>query len=200
MHLLKKILLGFAGVIGSQAAKSQQLDLQSYAKEQKNLQRTGMYVLAGWAGANIISGVYFSQKTDGSAKYFHRMNAYWNIVNGGLAAVALWHLSKKDEGETFADVYKRQQSLEKVFLLNAGLDVAYIAAGAYLNEKGNSNPAKRNQWKGFGNSVALQGGFLLVFDGVMYTLMHNKGKKLEKVLEKVQLSSNGQNVSLLVDL
>ena len=200
MSLFKKVLLGFAGLIGTQAAKTQQLNLQEYSKEQTGLQRNGMYILAGWAGANIISGAYLTGKTSGTAQSFHLMNVYWNIVNGVLAGSALLRLSKKMEDESFAAVYKKQQSLEKIFLLNTGLDVAYVAGGIYLNEKSKTSTTKSAQLKGYGNSVVLQGGFLLLFDGIMYGLLHSKGKKLEKVLEKVQVSSSGTGLSVVVKM
>lgn len=200
MNVFTKIISGFAGLLASHIGSSQSIDLQSYSNESTKLQRKAMYTLAGWAGANIITGTYLTSHASGSAAYFHRMNAYWNIVNGTLATVALVRLHKKKPDQSFADLYKQQQNMERIFLLNAGLDVAYVAAGIYLNEKSKNDKANTNKWKGFGNSVVLQGGFLLVFDGVMYTLMHSKGKRLERVLEKIQLSSNGSGISLLVNL
>ena len=52
-----------------------------------------------------------------------------------------------------------------LFWINAALDVVYIAGGAVLRQQGieKNNP----QWIGWGDSIILQGGFLLVFDSVM---------------------------------
>lgn len=201
MSLFQKMLIGLTGLLGTQLAKSQQLDLKTYATEQKKLQQTGMKVLAGWAGANIISGAYFTSHTSGSAQYFHRMNAYWNVVNGALAGFSLWRLSKEHLGDDyFAEIYKKQHTLEKIFMVNAGLDAAYMLGGLYLNKRSKNDGSNSNRSKGYGNSIILQGGFLLLFDGVLYTLMHQKGKKLEKVLDKVQIGSTGSNVSLLIQI
>lgn len=202
MSLFSKIAFGLAGIFGTQAAKSQtELNLETYRQEQTKLQRNGMYVLAGWAGANIISGAYFSGRTEGTTKYFHRMNMYWNAVNGVLAGAALYKLSKsKKHAATFAEVNKQQQSLEKTFLLNAGLDVAYITAGALLVEKSKNNLDKRSQYKGSGNSVMMQGGFLLLFDGIIYGLLHHKGKKLNTILDKVQVAPTTNGVSMTINL
>ncbi len=49
-----------------------------------------------------------------------------------------------------------------VFLINAGLDVLYIAGGAALMGLGKSDFVK-----GSGAGVILQGSFLLLFDGAM---------------------------------
>jgi hypothetical protein len=43
-----------------------------------------------------------------------------------------------------------------VLLLNAGLDVGYLAAGAWL--------VRRTRWRGDGLAVLVQGAFLLVLD------------------------------------
>lgn len=201
MSFLSKLVLGLAGILGSPSAKSQQeINLETYRLEQTKLQRNGMYVLSGWAAANMISGAYFSSRTEGTAKYFHKMNLYWNAVNGILAGAALYKLSHKNKAATFAEVNRQQQSMEKTLLFNVGLDIAYVIAGTLLVEKSRNNVDKRSQYKGFGNSIIIQGGFLLLFDGVLYSLFHHKGKKLDKVLEKVQITPGANGVSMVINL
>ncbi len=46
--------------------------------------------------------------------------------------------------------------LRRVLLVNAGLDVGYLAVGAAL--------VRRARWRGDGWAVLVQGGFLLVLD------------------------------------
>ena len=56
-----------------------------------------------------------------------------------------------------------------------GLDVCYIIAGGLLKnrvEKLSTQDQARNI--GFGNSLMLQGGFLLVFDGVFVLKISSK--------------------------
>lgn len=47
--------------------------------------------------------------------------------------------------------------LRRVLLVNAGLDVGYLAAGGWLMRDG--------RWRGDGAAVLVQGLFLLVLDG-----------------------------------
>jgi len=82
------------------------------------------------------------------------MNAGWNVVNAGLASFAL--LDNKPI---------QPKKLAKIFWINAALDVLYIAGGVALRQQGleKNNP----QWVGWGDSIILQGGFLLTFDSLM---------------------------------
>ena len=127
------------------------------------------------------------------------MNAVWNGVTAGIVAIGL--LSNKKEGSlTLSESLKKQHSTEKLFLLNAGLDVAYIAGGAYLKEKGKTADKNRDRFKGYGNSVMLQGGALLLFDGILYAIHQKHGKRLENFTNKIQLMAGGNQIGLVVHL
>ena len=115
----------------------------------------GMWTLNSWAITNMATGVPLSLTvTDPTEAAFHQMNAGWNIVNLGLASTSLIRKQPADP-----------QKLAKIFWINAGLDVGYVAAGLAMAHKGRetNNP----QLEGWGNSIALQGGFLFGFDAVM---------------------------------
>jgi hypothetical protein len=62
------------------------------------------------------------------------------------------------------------QNLDKILLFNAGLDVGYMATGAWIWERGLRKGSERLE--GYGKSLLVQGGFLLAFDLVLY-LLHN---------------------------
>ena len=91
---------------------------------------------------------------------------------------------------------KGQAATEKTFIFNAGLDIAYLAAGAWLLEKGSSS-SHTDRYKGYGKSVLLQGAALLLFDAVMFTTHHRHGKKIYRALEGLQAGPNslGFNMS-----
>ena len=59
------------------------------------------------------------------------------------------------------------------------------------------NPAKL---KGYGESVMLQGGVLLLFDGIMYAIHNKHGKLLNKMGENIKLSATGHGIGLIVKL
>ena len=60
--------------------------------------------------------------------------------------------------------------------------MAYVVGGAYLRERGNNQPDKADQLRGYGKSVMLQGGFLLAFDLVNYALFKRRGDRQERLL------------------
>lgn len=156
----------------------------------------GMKILGGWALANMAIGSVAYFNSSGKKKYFNQMNVMWNVVNLGLATAGYFG-AKADLNEqlSLARSLKEQQKIEQILLLNAGLDVGYMATGLYLNERGLRKSSDRLQ--GYGQSLILQGAFLLIFDVAMYAIHKNDGKGFDKILEKTSFSFNGKQVGLL---
>jgi hypothetical protein len=151
--------------------------------------------LGAWAGANIIQGSISAGNAEGSDQYFHRMNAYWNTVNLTIAGIGLLTIKKQLAGpHNFERNLKEQQKLEKLLLLNTGLDAAYIMTGMYLKEKGLRQNS--DQSTGFGNSLLLQGSFLLAFDLIQYFQHRRNSKALEQNRAGWELGSTGNGVGL----
>jgi len=64
------------------------------------------------------------------------MNVGWNLVNAGLAVFGLLSAHPGQvAGLSLADSLTAQFNFEKILLLNAGLDVAYIATGSWLRAR-----------------------------------------------------------------
>jgi len=78
----------------------------------------------------------------------------------------------------------------KLYAFNFGLDLAYIAAGFFLREKGvnETNLKSQDQLKGYGSSIILQGGFLLLMDGVMIWVHHKNSVRLNNKLRGLDLA------------
>lgn len=171
----------------------------SIATDRYNQNKTNMTILAAWAGVNIIQGSISATNATESGPYFFRMNAYWNLVNLGIASVGLFQLRKElKRSYTLTQNHLAQQKLEKILLLNSGLDLAYIATGLLLKENGNRLNNLRNT--GFGNSLLLQGAFLLVFDLVQYGNHRRNGKLLEGQLSKLQIQASPNGIGLSLPL
>ena len=90
-----------------------------------------------------------------------------------------------------ADNFSAQQSIEKLYVFNLGLDLVYITGGFYLRERGNSQTkaGSRDQFKGYGTSIAIQGGFLLLMDGVMIMLHHKNTIRLNNKVRQIELNA-----------
>lgn len=149
------------------------LHLQNFQMERKDINETAMLVLGGWAVGNILVGTYGNFKAKGEAKYFHQFNAMWNVVNLGIAAFGYFNAVNSDPSSmTNLEIIKDFNSLQNLLLLNAGLDVAYIATGFYLKER-SKNSSNSERLRGYGNSLLLQGGFLLLFDVSLFFIHQN---------------------------
>ncbi|QNH62027.1 DUF6992 family protein [Hymenobacter sediminicola] len=162
----------------------------TYTARRATLDQRGMLVLGSWAAATIgVSGArYFA--TEGKEKYFHQMNVGWGVVNLALAGTSFLAARRPPTETSRPELVKAQLRTENLYLLNAGLDVAYVATGFYLKEraKSRSSATRHDQLRGYGESLLLQGGFLLAFDGVLYVAHHRHGQHhLYPLLSRLQV-------------
>lgn len=152
--------------------------------------KAGMYSLLGWSLSNIAIGTAGNFSATGKTKYFHQFNAGWNLVNLGLASGGLISLRKKDFSSMGnLALFDEVNKMSKVFLFNAGLDVGYMAFGAYLNERGQARRDER--LVGFGNALLLQGSFLFAFDLLMYKLLNTNSRAMFNSMSALAPSSSG---------
>ena len=79
---------------------------------------------------------------------FGRQTAAWGAVDGAIAYVGARRRTAKGPTDP--------RRLRRVLLVNAGLDVGYLAAGAAL--------VRHGRWRGDGAAVLVQGAFLLLLD------------------------------------
>jgi hypothetical protein len=169
---------------------SQNLTLPNFNQERLDLNRKGLTVLGSWAGANLITNGILLSNSSGSDKYFYQMNVYWNVVNGALAGLGVFG-AKKTQGNLSAfQTLEEQSNTEKTFLVNTGLDVAYVMTGVYLLEKSKNSTDSQDKLKGYGQSVILQGGFLLLFDGIMYGVHRSHLKKGKVTFENLTFTGS----------
>lgn len=165
--------------------------LYQYNKQRLNSTKTAMLVLGGWGIANITAGLIGNSTAGGEAKYFHQMNAVWGVVNLGIATASYLSNSRLDPGKyNWQGSVQEQHKIEKIYLVNGALDLAYIAGGLFLRERGKLKLTGKayDRWKGYGNSFILQGAFLLLYDGVNFTLHHAHGKGLFQRFNELQLT------------
>jgi len=139
---------------------AQELETFDFYKKSNQINTTGMYVLGGWAVANIAGGAVGWSNSTGSTKYFHQMNLFWNTVNLGIAGFALYNNLTDDFSMLSSnEMLLKHRKTENLYLINAGLDVVYIGTGFLLKHLSVSNLNKQDLLKGYGNSIILQGGF-----------------------------------------
>lgn len=193
---MKKFTLFFFLILFYDQVQAQSDALTNYNEQRLQLTRIGMLTLGGWAIGNMgVSGTLMNN-TSGSQYYFHQMNVFWNVVNIGLAGFGDYNAATADPSAfTLPETIQEQHSIEKLLLLNAGLDVAYLAGGFYLLERSRRESAQAERWKGYGQSLLLQGGFLLIFDAVLYTIVQQPSSELFILLSSVQITPGGLGIA-----
>ncbi len=104
-------------------------------------------LLGSWAATSVASGALLATRP--ATRGFGRQCAAWGAVDGAIALAGARR--RRARGPT------EPGRLRRVLLVNAGLDVGYLAAGAWLVRDG--------RWRGDGLAVLVQGAFLLGLDG-----------------------------------
>ena len=171
---MKRFLITSAILFSLVTAVSAQSGYNGFYEKSTSVNKTGMYVLGGWAIANIASGALGWSRTNGSTMRFHQMNLFWNTVNLTIAGVALYnYINTSGSALNPDEVMQQHQKAENLYLINAGLDVLYIGTGFFLKHLSTKKPKKEDLLLGYGNSIILQGAFLLVFDAVMWVIQRN---------------------------
>jgi hypothetical protein len=174
--------------------------LKNFDYQRYRTTTTGMEVLGSWAIANIgVGAVGWADSKGGSNRFFYQMNVLWNAANLG-AAILGYTSAQKDKNKilTQAESLKAQQKIEKIFLVNGSLDLVYIGAGIFLKDRGDTRNS--DQLKGYGSSIIIQGVFLLLFDGTMYSTHKNNGSKLRRFLEKNPMTFDGRRVGIMLNI
>ncbi len=183
------LFLGFANFL-----LAQDLTLLDFNTERLKINQMAMTVLGGWAIGNLASGALLTGQKTGKAKYFHQMNIGWGAINLGIAGFAYYGAVKTDPSSfDLLSSFKEQEKITRILLFNAGLDIGYIMGGAYLRERAKTTTNNPDRLAGFGESIMLQGAFLLVFDLAVFWVHHQHGKDLHPLIGG--LSFNGSGVS-----
>jgi hypothetical protein len=172
---------------------AQTLDLKSFNERRIKDTRTDMMILGGWALGNMaVSGILLANTEGGVAKGFHQMNIGWNAVNLTIAGFGYLAAMKSNPAsfDLFGSVDEHYK-LQRLFIFNAGLDVGYVAAGAFLMERSKSRLKNPEQMKGFGQAIIVNGTFLFVFDLVNCFIQAGHNDEI-----KLLLNNNGIGMTL----
>ena len=84
-------------------------------------------------------------------------------------------------------------------LVNDVLDLGYIATGIWMRNEAVNQGDRADMFKGYGNSLILQGSFLLAFDAYAYYLHRNHAKQL-LMLDKVSVYKRGVGMVMVIAL
>ena len=172
---------------------AQTIDLKSFNERRIKDTKKDMLILGGWALGNmVVSGILLANTEGGVSKGFHQMNIGWNAVNVTIASFGYLAAMKSNPAsfDLFSSVDEHYK-LQRLFIFNAGLDVGYIAAGAFVMERSKSTLKNPEQMKGFGQAIIVNGAFLFVFDLANYFIQSSHNDQI-----KLLLTNNGLGLSL----
>lgn len=167
-------------------------------KRQQDIEK-GMLTLGGWSTSNIVLGTIGSLQTTGESKYFHQMNVGWNAVNLLIAGLGYYSNKQNNQPNSFKESLEAQNKVERAYLVNSALNFTYITSGVALKFYSFKNNSEYHRLQGFGNSLVLQGSFLLLFDLTSY-LVHRKNSKkhLTPILNKIEFSDQGIGLKIKI--
>ncbi len=173
-----------------------QINLTQFNQVRLKTNQTGLMILGTWAIGNIAIGASLMSNRMGEDKYFHQMNLGWGAVNLALAGVGYYVASKADPASfDLHQTIQEQHSIQKILLLNVGLDVGYMLGGAYMMERAKNITERPERMRGFGKSIILQGAFLFLFDIGFYLAHAQHNEALKPLLEGLSFTGNGVRFS-----
>jgi len=160
-----------------------------YYQNSLAIQKTGIIILTSWAGLNILTGISGNFRYQNESKYFFQMNAAWNVVNLGIAAFGFVGIANAVLEVDASNMFQEMEKFDRILLINVGLDVFYISIGSYLLSAGLKN--NRVRFIGYGRSIILQGGFLFLFDLILFLVHSPNTKSLYQITEKINITITG---------
>jgi len=169
--LLATWLLAWGACIVVAQPADETLTVRQLSQLRVDAERAHLWRVAAWGGLNVAGGLLLvgaSDRDEREARWsFGAMSAGWGLVNVGIAAAGLWGGPGEPTG-TLATALDDERFLHDVLLLNLGLNVAYSAVGTTMLAAGYRDVSNADRWRGFGTSLIVQGGGLLVLDGVAF--------------------------------
>lgn len=153
------------------------------AQRRKRDQLGGSISLLAWSVGNLgVGAAGWAIADDPQWRAFHRANFLWNTVNAAIAVPSILGAVREQPGTwSLGKLVDEDRKLVLAYGVNTGLDVGYIFAGAFLHEFGQRTG--NDDMIGTGWALMAQGGYLLVYDLVMWAIHARQAKKLRVVPE-----------------
>lgn len=173
-----------------------------YQKDFNKINEGLMVTLGSYAVSNFaLSGAGYFLSEDESTKRFHEMNVMWNTVNLGLAVPGYIKARRNAGNYSIEGMLAQQRKTEQIFLINTGLDVGYMAAGYFMSTDAELRGDREALFRGYGNSLMLQGGFLFAFDLVAFGIHRSHlSRDFECLSNKVSIYPIDGGIGLTLQL
>ncbi|MDZ7375613.1 MAG: hypothetical protein ONB13_03235 [candidate division KSB1 bacterium] len=193
---MKKMIQIFGAIFFYNICFAQDISFKQFNSRRNQINQYAMIVLGSWAVGNMAVNGALYRSAEKDQKYFYQMNVAWNAVNLAIAGFGMYGALNSKTNLTVFDSIRQQANIEKILLFNAGLDVGYIMTGLYLKERAKNSLKHYDRLKGYGNSLMLQGGFLLLFDITVHFIHAANHELMKKLLDHIRFASTSIGVSL----
>ena len=160
-------------------------ELRDFDVRLRIILRKHITVLGWWGVLNCIVGLTAFFMWKGFMHYFGLMSAVWGIINFAVTLALFNHIFylKFHQGSAYQRLIV-QSHIERVLLLNVGIDTAYIFVGFWLREHSFVREVLNPElWLGFGWAIVFQGLFLMVLDSVFFILHWRNFRKAKPFLK-----------------
>lgn len=148
-------------------------DRHQLKEEMHKVQYQSTLVLLEWSLLNVGASPFLSKDIFtpfSSYDYFNQANFNWNLINIGIVGFNYYSLRRmRQKSWSIKDLEKRKKRTQRALAINIGLDFLYISYGFFLKQRQESSEFNYPSYQGNGNSLILQGSFLLIFDSVFLT-------------------------------
>ena len=160
-------------------------DLDDYDARLRLIMRRHLGALGSWSLLNLLAGVAGMLWLDGFWYYFVMMGFVWGLINFAIALLLFkFHFLNKFRGGDVLQRIEAQHHVEKMLLLNLGLDLCYTFIGCWIREHGLHLTQDAELWLGFGAAVIVQGVYLFVHDLSFFRLHRRNFHLAEPVLRR----------------
>jgi len=149
--------------------------LTSPAENLYTYQVRAMPILLGWSVGSVVAGAIWLLS---AAKFWRGLGSQflgWGAIDGMIAGFALRGAAKSaarlEAGEIAPAEHQRQWlQFERFVWLNVLLEIGYVLGGIWLKRSNPHDP----QRQGMGWGIAIQGGFLLIWDILLASISRSK--------------------------
>ncbi|GAB4211537.1 MAG: hypothetical protein OHK0022_46170 [Roseiflexaceae bacterium] len=127
------------------------------------LERLAGDTLIGWGLFSVVAGALGLAVNNPVLRQAGIQAITWGAID---AAIGLFGRRSAAQHAAAPDQATRAQRFRLIVLVNAGLDIGYVAAGLALIRRSTGRPARA----GMGLGILIQGLFLLLFDWALVGL------------------------------
>ena len=150
-----------------------QPNIAEYSDAYYRLNRNGAISLAMWGGVNVVMGGTQINTAAGSRRFFHEMNIWAGGVM--LTAASVWWWTNRDARLYNSGTAQRKQAqIQRNLMITAMAGSAGLLLGTAMWQLGD----KAWRQNGYGASLMMQSGFLLLVDTLLFIGHFANGKKL----------------------